>query len=388
MTTSRIGPGKPELVRVFHVITGFDTGGAERVLLKTVRRLDPTRFESTIISLRGRGPLSNDVDRAGVRAIYLNMGRRPTPATLWRLATLFRRANVGIVHAYLYTASIAARLAGRLARVPVVLTSTRAPLAYLPRFAWWLDRVTASWCNRIIAVSQHTAETIVRVEGIPRQKVIVIPNGVDLTRFTPRDRQQARANLGINGTPFVIASIGRLSAEKGQDYLIEALVAIRSRIAHPVCLFAGGGPLRDKLESQARLASLDSTCRFLGEVVDVESVFAAADVVVLPSLFEGMPNVVLEAMAMGRPVIASAVGGSTELVRHGETGLLIPPADSAALAHALVSIASSAERRQQMGVRAREVAEAEYGIDGMIRSVENLYLDEWHRFSKSRSPIR
>src|SRR5207302_9889216 len=128
----------------------------------------------------------------------------------------------------------------------------------------------------------------------------------------------------------------------------------------------------------------DDVCRFLGDVSGVETVFAAADVAVLPSVFEGMPNAALEAMAMGCPVIATAVGGSREVVRHGETGLLVPPADPVALACALAEIAGSGERRSRMGTRSRELAQARHGIDSMIRSVEGLYLEEWDRVERNR----
>ncbi len=371
------------VLRVCHVITGFDDGGAERVLLNTVRRLDRTRFDPLIVSLRGRGPLSDEADQTGVRTIHLGMGRRPGPATIWRLARLFRSEAVTVVHAYLYDASIASRIAGRLAKVPIVLTSTRAPLEYLPRFAWWLDRVTSRWCRRIVAVSQHTADTIVRVEGMPKERIVVIPNGVDVARFTPRDSVQARSYWGLDNAAFVVASIGRLVEQKAHRDLFKALALARTVVPSLRCLIAGDGPLRRTLEADAHRLGVGTACRFLGNVPNVESVLAAADVTVLSSRFEGMPNVVLEAMAMGCPVIATSVGGSTELVRNGETGFLVPPGDTTAIAEAMISIASSAERRTHFRARSREVAVTCHGIDKMIRSVEKLYLDEWENSTAS-----
>jgi glycosyltransferase involved in cell wall biosynthesis len=382
VTATPLGGVLPPRVKVCHVITRFDTGGAERVLLQTVRRLNPSKFDSVIVSLRKRGPLSHEAERSGVDTIHLGMGRRPGPTTLWRLARLFQRKNVGIVHAYLYDAAIACRLAGRLARVPVVLTATRATPTYLPRVAWWLDRVTARWCQRIIAVSHDTADAIVRVESIERRKVIVIPNGVDLERFAPRDGRSARTQWGIAEDAFVVVAIGRLTLQKGYRYLFEALAVARRALPSITCLIAGDGPLRAALQAQVRALGLDAACRFLGDVLEIESVLAAADVTVLPSLFEGMPNVVLEAMAMGCPVIATAIGGSSELVRHGETGFLVPPRDATALASALVDMGVSADGRSRMGSRAREVAVARHDIDHMVRSVEKLYLDEWAQAAK------
>src|SRR5207253_6012868 len=156
-------------------------------------------------------------------------------------------------------------------------------------------------------------------ERISRERVVVIPNGVDLERFAPRDRLAARVQYRVGEGAFVVASIGRLGQQKGHTYLLQALAGVHKQIPSLVCLIAGEGPLRQALESEARALGLEGVCRFLGSVRDIETVLAIADVAALPSLYEGMPNVVLEAMAMGCPVIASAVGGSTELVRHGET---------------------------------------------------------------------
>jgi len=364
---------------VCHVITGFDTGGAERVLLQTVRRLDPSRFESLIVSLRRPGPLSGEAVRSGVETIHLDMGRRPGPGTLWRLARIFRRKNVALVHAYLYDASIASRLAGRWARVPVVLTSTRASLEYLPRAAWWLDRVTARWCQCIIAVSRGTADFVVQKEKIPEGKVVLVPNGVDLEHYRPGDRAAARATWAISDGAFVVASIGRLHLQKGHRFLLEAIRRIREDIPGLVCLIAGEGPLRDELARYANALGVADCCYFLGVVSDPRNVYDAADVTVLPSLYEGMPNVVLEAMAMACPVVATQVEGTVDLVRPGETGLLVPPGDAVALAEGLKALAADPERRRTMGARSRERAAAHHSIDKMVASVEALYSREWDR---------
>lgn len=365
------------VLRLCHVITEFDAGGAERILLRTVQRLDQQRFPSYIVSLRPAGSLSPAAERSGVEVVHLGMGRRPGPATIWQLARLFRKRKVDIAHAYLYDASIATRIAGRLARVPVVVTSTRASLSYLPRVAWWLDRATAPWCQRIIAVSRGTAEFVIQREGIPRDKVVVIPNGVDLERFRPGGKQTARTDLRVASDAFVVACVGRLHPQKGHRYLLEALDAMRSRVPGLLCLMAGEGALRVALEAEVKRRGLAAVCRFLGAQDPIQPLYAAADVVVLPSLYEGMPNVVLESMAMGCPVIATAVEGSVDLVEDGVTGLLVPPADAAALERALLELASDSGRRVAMGRSARAVAERSHGIDRMVNALEARYVAEW-----------
>jgi len=367
--------GRP--LRVCHVITEFNTGGAERVLLQTVRRLNAARFSSLIVSLRARGPLSEQAATSGAEVVHLGAGRRPGPLVVWSLAKLFRERGVDIVHAYLYDASLAARIAGRIAHVPVLLTSTRASLGYLPRIAWWLDRITARWSQRIIAVSNGTADFIVRREGIPSEKVVVIPNGVDVSLFHPGDRRAARANLEIPQDAFVVACVGRLSEQKGHRYLLDALDAVHAEIPSILCLIAGEGPLLGELETRAHQFGLAGVCRFLGLVNPIQSVYEAADVLVLPSLYEGMPNVVLEAMASGCPVIATAVEGSTELVVPNVTGVLIPAGSGRALAAALFELARNPERRTEMGRQSRLMAEREHGIERMVAAIERLYMQEF-----------
>src|SRR2546430_16254052 len=245
---------------VCHIITEFDAGGAERILLQTLQRLNQERFSSFIVSLRPGGSLSAAAGRSDVEVIDMGMGHRPNPATIWRLARLFRERKVDIAHAYLYDASIATRIAGRLARVPVVVTSTRASLSYLPRVAWWLDRATAPWCQRIIAVSRGTAEFVIQREGIPRDKVVVIPNGVDLERFRPGGKQSARTHLGVASEAFLVACVARPHPQKGHRFLFEALVAARSRVPRLICLMAGGGPLPGALAAAVRRKGLEEGC--------------------------------------------------------------------------------------------------------------------------------
>jgi len=319
-----------------------------------------------------------------MEVIHLGMGRRPGPATIWRLARLFRNRKVDIAHGYLYDASIATRIAGRLARVPVVVTSTRASLAYLPRVAWWLDRATARWCHRIIAVSRGTAEFVIEREGIPREKVVVIPNGVDLERFRPGDRATARTHLGIASDAFVVACVGRLHPQKGHRYLFDAINATRSRIPGLLCVMAGDGPLRSALHAAVQGQGLGAVCRFLGVKDPIQPVYDAADVTVLPSLYEGMPNVILEAMAMGCPVIASAVEGSVDLVEPGVAGLLVRPADAPALGSALIELAGDPARCRAMRDSARAVAVRSHGIDRMVAALEVLYATEWEGAMRNR----
>jgi glycosyltransferase involved in cell wall biosynthesis len=244
--------------------------------------------------------------------------------------------------------------------------------------------MTARWCRRIIAVSHATARFIVDVEGIPAGKVTVIPNGVDLERFRVEPPARARQALGLTDADFVVACVGRLHPHKGQADLVDALAIVRERVPGLVCLVAGEGPERASLEARVRARDLTDRCRFLGSVDRIETIYAACDVAVLPSRFEGMPNTVLEAMAMGRPVVATSVDGSVELVRHGETGVLVPPRNAGALADALMGLARDRAAASRMGARGRAAVEAQYDIQRTVHLVEALYDAEWKAAGATR----
>ena len=348
--------------------------------------LDPARFESLIVSLRPRGPLSKLAEESGVEVHHLSMGQRPGPITIWRLASILRRREISIAHSYLYDAGIATRVAGRFARVPVVLTSTRASLEYLPRIAWWVDRYTARWCTRVLAVSQGTAEFVTDVEHIPAEKVRIVTNGVDSARFRPGNRSGAREAWNIPAEACVVLSIGRLHAQKGHEFLLRAICQLRD-LPGLICLVVGDGPLRDALEQRAADLGIRHVCRFVASVSDPRDLYDAADVTVLASLYEGMPNVVLEAMAMGCPVVTTRVDGAVDLVHDGVTGVLVAPGDADALERAIRRVLQTPDARQSMGARARSVVEAHHGLDQMVRSLEELYEQEWGAVRKGDAHV-
>jgi glycosyltransferase involved in cell wall biosynthesis len=255
----------------------------------------------------------------------------------------------------------------------VIITSTRATLGYLPRAAWWIDRWTSRLGSRIVAVSRGTAAFITDVERIPAERVRIIPNGVDLGRFTPRDQAESRAALGVPPRARVLAVVGRLAAQKGHTVLLRSLTRLPDR-GNLVCLIAGDGPLRGALEREASEYGLNGVCRFLGAVPDPRTVYAAADLTVLPSFFEGMPNVLLEAMAMGCPAVATDVAGSQELVHPGVTGFLVPAGKVDALAEGITRALATFGAETRAAIRRH--AESAHGIDRMIGRVEQLYTEE------------
>jgi glycosyltransferase involved in cell wall biosynthesis len=295
------------------------------------------------------------------------------------LRRVHRRWPFEVVHAHMVAPDgwAAARVAHALG-VPAVATAHRADVLDLPARSAALRAVVAeavASLDAVVAVSRKMADAAEALAP-PRRPVEVIPNGADTSLFFPRPTGEARTRLGLPAEGAVVSYVGKLVPRKGVDTLIEAmgLLARRERPV-PLLLAAGIGELRPDLERRARELGVAAHVRFLGKIPheDVPLAIAAGDVFVLPSLSEGLPTVVCEAMACGRPVVATAVDGTPEIVRDGETGFLVPPRDPEALARALARVLDDPALAGRMAERAGEIARERYTWEANARDMERVY---------------
>jgi len=360
-------------VRVLFVVGNFVAGGAERHLLELWSRIDRARFDVEIACLKREGQFLPAVERLGWPIRDLGVGRRIYGAAgllgLARLWLAAQRFRPDVIHGYLFGPNLYAVLVGRALRVPVVAVAKRNVDAFeTPRQA-----AVQRWVHRrathVTAVSEAVARTVTAM-GVPRERVTVIPNGVDVARFGGiADRSAFGA---ADGAP-VIGSVGCLAARKDQATLVDALALLASRGVPFRAALIGEGDERPALEARIRRAGLEPRIRLLGERNDVERLLPAMDVFVLSSREEGIPNALLEAMAAGRPAVATAVGGTPEVMRDGETGWMVPPGSPEALAGALErALADPAEARRR-GDAARRWVTERLGIDAMVRAHEAFY---------------
>jgi starch synthase (maltosyl-transferring) len=272
----------------------------------------------------------------------------------------------------MFHANVPGRVLGRMAGVPVVISSERT-MGQEGRARRTLNRATAPLADRIICVSARVRDYAEQVIGLPPARLVVVPNGIDLARYTLKTPQAA----GTGSQPVQIGYVGRLDPVKGVTHLLGAAALLRESapsLAWALTL-VGDGSERAALEAEAAALELAERVRFLGARSDVPALLPTFDLLVLPSLYEGMPNVALEAMASGLPVVATAVGGTPEVVLHGETGLLVPPAEAAALAGALAALAVDPARRARLGAAGRARVERHFTIDAAVRRTEALYRD-------------
>jgi glycosyltransferase involved in cell wall biosynthesis len=370
------------MIRVLHIITRLDVGGSTENTLISVTRMPQPEFAGSLISGRTMDPppgLAECLSRAGVPWIQMAQLRRPVNPiadcrALRQLHRTIRAMRVDIVHTHTSKAGFLGRLAARMAGVPHIVHTPHghvfdgyfSPVA--TRAYALLERLAARWTDRIITLSDEEARDHLRL-GIGRpQQFITIPSGVDL------DAVRAASPVSLTSGGPVIGTVGRLAPVKGLRYLLDAGPEILRRCPDARFLVVGDGEMRPSLEAQARGLGLADRVVFAGFREDIPAVIAGMDVFVLPSLNEGMGRVLVMAMALGKPIVATRVGGVPELLGDGKAGLLVPPRDPAALAEAILALLHDRTRAAALAEAGRLRA-PRYSAEAMLEALARLYRE-------------
>ena len=377
-------PGSPPPeVRVLQLIDSLAGGGAESLQRTFAAALDRTRFDLHVVALRTDPPpkFQPALEALGVHVTFLHERAVYDLPALRRLVRYICRHEIDIIHTHLLASDIMGRLAGWLTGRPVVSTlhSNLADLQSEARHRQWMERWTARLlARRLVVVSENLRADTARWFGLPLSRVITIPNGVDAAAYEPPpgfDRAAVRAAL-LGGDYPLIVNVARLTPAKDQRTLIAAFALLPADPPAPRLAFVGEGPLRADLAAQAAALGVADRVYFLGFRDDVAAVLAAADVFALSSEWEGMPVSLLEAMAAGCPVVATAVGGVGQVVRDGATGLLVPPGDPPALAAGLRACLDDPTAARRRATAARAWVVQEFSMRAWAARWEALYRRE------------
>lgn len=354
------------------VITDMDVGGAERILVALATRLNRDRWRPRVICLGPEGKMIEPLQAAGLPTVCLNVNKRRPFRAVARLAAALRADSPWLVQSFLFHANVASRLAALMAGVPWVLSGHRVA-EHEKRWHLTLDRLTSNLASGSVCVSEGVLRFTRDVEGVPDSRLVVIANGVDTATF---DAAVAlpRESIGVPERSHVALFIGRLDVQKGLPFLFEAAERVVAARDDWHLVLVGDGTERDwMLRRIAETPALAGRVHWLGRRDDVPRLLKASDALVLSSLWEGMPNVVLEAMAARKPVIATNVEGSEDLVISGESGWLVPPRDSGSLARALLDAVADPERCRRYGESGRRMIENGYSISNMVLAYERLW---------------
>ena len=356
--------------------------GVKRLFFWMIPRFDPARFSVSLVSLRRKDLSEETLDSFGVDITYLEKSKFD-PTTLPALLRVIRRQRTDILHLHGYGATTFGRAAAALRRIPAILHE-HANLTDTPWFQKVVDRALEPFTDLAIAVSRSTADFVTGPRQVPARKVRVVYLGAPIEEFSrpraPEEIEAARRELGAPPGDVVVGTVTRLHESKGNEYLVEAARQVLQQRPAARFYLAGEGPLRPALEAQARAAGLGDRFVFLGFVRDVARLLSAFDVDVFPSLWEGTPLTVFEALGAGKAIVATDADGLTDVLVDGRNALIVPRRDAAALADRVVRLIDDPAARTRLSAAARVTAER-YDVGAFVRKMERLYeiLDEVSR---------
>ena len=370
-------PAKLPPVMLLGDTFGYPSGvshGVTTYYLNVIPALLRAGVDLTVCLLREPHPAAEKLERLGIKPIFLS-AHRMNPFVAKRVAQLAKQRSCRILHAGGIKGTLMARVAARAVPAQVLVHVHDHDIAPLP--VRLLHRVFARPTDLGICVSRAVGETAENAYYVRHDRVRVVHNGLDLERFRqirPDARSRLRADLAVPANSRVLAMIGRFYVEKGQEEMIRMMPAIAARCPDVVLILAGDGPYRRDCENLAEQLNLQPHVRFLGQRNDVPELLAASDLLVMPSHIEGFPLAVVEALALGRPVVGYDVGGMGEAVEHGQTGELVPARNMDAFVAAVVSMLDDRVALDAYSKRALAAAE-QFSVDAHVAKLLECYME-------------
>jgi len=361
-------------LRICQLITELGVGGAERGLYELSTRLDRDRFDVRVVALRG-GAIGGKLIEAGIPVAVLGVRGKWDVGKLGRLTKLLRRERIDLLHTHLFHADLAGRPAARGASVPHVIHTVWTAEGRFRPWQFAFARLLGGSCDRIVCLADSVREHHARRSGLPDHVYTVIPWGVDVEAFSRDEgaRRRLRSRWGVGEGEVLAAFVGRLEFYKGVDTLVAAMSHLGARGEAMRLVIAGDGPKRPIVENFIAHGEGGERTRLLGFVEDVRGVLSAADVYVMPSLWEGWGLALGEAMSASLPAVGTDVPAVRDLIVDGTTGLLVERKDAVGLAEAMWRLARDGELRERMGRAGRERIVRRFSIDRTVAAHEALY---------------
>ncbi|MBI5467151.1 MAG: glycosyltransferase [Candidatus Kerfeldbacteria bacterium] len=360
---------------LFHLITGFNVGGAERMLSRVLPRLD--RYHHVLVSLRGDGPMGEVYRQAGLTTEFLNMAHPLDLRAWWKFRDLVVRYRPAVLTTYLIHADLVGRIFGHLAGIPIIVSSLRASLrGYNTGGILRWVKLFDGWVTHHIAVSEEVRRFYVEDLHFRAETFTVVTNGLPVNEWTTtlaaETRDQLRQSIGLPPEAFIIGTVSQLRPEKAVDRLVAPVQRLRESTPPIHCLIIGDGKEEEKIRRQAQEAGVAERMHFLGNRKDVKEVLKLLDIFILPSLFEGMSNALLEAMAAGRTIMVTDTPENREVITP-ETGVLLDTGNADLMAQTISALQQDVHRRETLAATARRRFEEHFALEKKIEQLDRLY---------------
>jgi glycosyltransferase involved in cell wall biosynthesis len=370
-----------EKLRVLEMIDKPSLGGGQTALLLLAENLNMNLFEVFVCS-GGEGPLAEAVRRREIPFVSASLNKELNFRSRHEIASLLRELKIDLLHTHGGVAGLHGRSAARLAGTPALIHTLhgihylhyRNPL--LRRLYVLLERRYSRFTDRLVLVCQSDLRRARSYKLAPEGKMTVILNGLDVRSLAETAvLARSRDELGWPPGRPIVGTIARLHRQKGVIHLLRAGRRILEAVPESRIVVVGDGPQSDRMKREAQRLGLGERCLFLGARKDATALLALFDVFVLPSLWEGLPFVLVEAAALGKPIVATAVDGVPEILEDGRTGLLVPPGDSEALANAVIRLLREKDEAGRLAERARSLVPPRFPLRRMVEQTQTLYLD-------------
>ncbi len=356
-------------------------GGGQTALLLLAENLDRSVFEVFVCS-SGEGPLAEEARRKGLAFVPVPLDKKVGLGFRGEIASVLGELKIDLLHTHGGVAGLLGRRAARFAGTRAVVHSLhgihylhyRNP--FLRRLYVLLERRYSRFTDRLVLVCQSDLRQARKYKLAPEGKMTVILNGIGVPP-EPGAGEVARRRRELGGAPgrLIVGTVARLHRQKGVIHLLQACGRIFRAVPESRAVIVGDGPQAGRMKREARRLGLEDKCSFLGSREDAIALMALFDIFVLPSLWEGLPFVLVEAASLGKPIVATAVDGVPEILEGGRTGLLVPPGDPTALANAVIRLLLNADEARRLGERARSFVPPRFPLRRMVEQTQNLYLD-------------
>lgn len=365
-------------INLMHIIYDFQIGGAQTQVLTILKNADRERYNPHVLAIVGGGALKNEFVRAGVRTFELGRRRIYDVFSFTRLVGILKREKIDVVHTHIFTANFWGRLAAAVARVPVIVATEHGIDVNKRSFHFAIDRLCASLSDFVTCDSDEIMREVLEKGRIPARKVVRVGTAIDTREFAARlDRDAVRREFGIPPGSFVFGFAGRIDVIKGISFMVESMKTVCRDYRgpqRPHLLVAGDGPLMGEMMTGAEFAGLTENITFLGETREMMKFYSAIDSLLIASISEGMPVVMLEAMAAGRPVVATRVGSIPTILSDGENGFLAEPASAESLSAAMTRmLEAGGDEAGAMGARNAAKVNRMFSVATLLSAHEKIY---------------
>jgi len=364
-----------ERIKILQITGNLGIGGLERVVVNLCKHLNKDLFDVSVVCLNFLGAFADELENEGIK-VYLTPKKKKIDYFLfWGLKDIIGKVKPDIVHTHNTNAFIDGAIASILSKVPVKIHTDHARVFPDKKRYMIIERILSYFIDQIIAVSHETKENLIKFEHIDQKMITVIKNGIDGTKYKKKiDIGYKIKKLKLDQFKHIIGLGVRLTEQKGISYLIKAAPIILQNYPQTAFVIAGKGPLKDQLETEVSNLNLQTNFFFLGPRLDMYEILQVLDIYVLPSEWEGLPLVILEAMAAKKAIIATNIGGNSMAIENGKSGYLIPPKNPSILAEKICELLESPEKIKIFGENAYTKFVNEFSIEFMIQEHEKIYL--------------